>query len=149
MSENQRVTWGYARLSVDLGQSGIENQKDDIRRYAEVRGWDLSDERLLEEVARAYRQKGQAKRPKFEKLIQTADEDPEKFRLIVYNLDRLARDLGDLVRLRDLADRGAEIHAVTGNLDLASSVGRMNVGVVVSVKGFEIEELTGSSHLTV
>ena len=142
MSENQRVTWGYARLSVDLGQSGIENQKDDIRRYAEVRGWDLSDERLLEEVARAYRQKGQAKRPKFEKLIQTADEDPERFRLIVYNLDRLVRDLSDFVRLRDLADRGAEVHAVTGNLDLASSVGRMNAGVVVSVKGFEVEELT-------
>lgn len=142
MTSNQRVTWGYARLSVDLGQAGIENQKQDILKFARARGWDLPDNRLLEEVARAYTQKGHAKRPKFEELIQEADADPGRFRLVIYNLDRLVRDLGDFVRLRDLADRGAEIHAVTGNLDLASGVGRMNAGVVVSVKSFEVEELT-------
>lgn len=107
-----------------------------------ARGWDLPDDRLLEEVARAYTQRGQSRRPLFEKLLETADADPEAFRLVIYNLDRLVRDLPDFVRLRDLADRGAEVHAVTGNLDLASSVGRMNAGVVVSVKGFEVEELT-------
>lgn len=34
MTSDQRVTWGYARLSVDLGQAGIENQKQDILKFA-------------------------------------------------------------------------------------------------------------------
>ena len=100
MTDKTRLTWGYARLSVDLGQAGIEDQKKDIRKYARVNGWDLPEERLLEEVARAYTQSGAPKRPQFEKLIQAAEEDPGSFRLIVGNLDRLVRDLSDFVRRR-------------------------------------------------
>src|SRR5699024_2326166 len=141
MSKKLRLTWGYARLSVDLGQAGIENQKADIKAYAEVRDWDLPDERLFEEVARAYVHGGVASRPKFKELLDIAEQDPESFRLVIYNLDRVARDLHDLLQLRALADRGAEVHAVTGALDLSTAMGRMTAGVVTSFKEFEVEEL--------
>lgn len=141
MNEKSRLTWGYARLSVDLGQAGIENQKADIKAYAQVRDWDLPDDRLFEEVARAYVRGGVAARPKFNELLDIAEHDPESFRLVIYNLDRVARDLKDLLRLRAIVDRGAEVHAVTGALDLFTTTGRMTAAVVTSFKEFEVEEL--------
>lgn len=143
MTENTRETWGYVRLSVDIGQSGLENQAAEVRALADRKGWELPEERLLRETARAYdRARGVAVRPQFLKILERAEAHPEQIRIVVYNLDRLVRDLKDFIRLREVADRGCEVVAVTGNLDLSSSIGRMTAGVVVSVKEFEIEELT-------
>lgn len=139
-SENTKITIGYARLSVDLGQIGLEAQEAEIKALAKGRGWEVQE--VVKETLPAYRRGEATPRPLFEALVKKCQQDPKSYRVIVYNLDRLTRSLKDFVTLRELAENGCEILACSGDLDLTSSTGQMTAAIVTSLKEMEIRELS-------
>jgi DNA invertase Pin-like site-specific DNA recombinase len=84
----------YARVSTkDKGQS-TDNQMPDLRRYAEVLGWDIHKEYAEEESGST------ANREQFKKLF--ADAHQRKFDLVLFwSLDRFSRE-GALPTLQHL-----------------------------------------------
>jgi DNA invertase Pin-like site-specific DNA recombinase len=75
----------YARVSTkDKGQS-TDNQLPDLRRYAQVHGWDIYKEYAEEESG------GTANRTQFKQLF--ADAHQRKFDLVLFwSLDRFSRE---------------------------------------------------------
>jgi DNA invertase Pin-like site-specific DNA recombinase len=84
----------YARVSTkDKGQS-TDNQLPDLRRYAQVHGWDVHNEYAEEESGST------ANREQFKKLF--ADAHQRKFDLVLFwSLDRFSRE-GALPTLQHL-----------------------------------------------
>jgi DNA invertase Pin-like site-specific DNA recombinase len=84
----------YARVSTkDKGQS-TDNQLPDLRRYAQVHGWDIYKEYAEEESGST------ANRTQFQKLF--ADAHQRKFDLVLFwSLDRFSRE-GALPTLQHL-----------------------------------------------
>jgi len=84
----------YARVSTkDKGQS-TDNQLPDLRRYAQVHGWDIHKEYTEEESGST------ANRTEFKKLF--ADAHQRKFDLVLFwSLDRFSRE-GALPTLQHL-----------------------------------------------
>lgn len=134
----QRVTYGYARLSVqtESNRDGITYHSAGIKTYAEQHGWTVA--RTVTEVERATRG---TRRPVFENLVSILETAPSEHRLICTDLDRLTRNFEDLETLLDLAERGLEVHSITGNLRLDTSDGRFMARLLTSVKAKEVEEL--------
>ena len=63
--------------------------------------------------------------------------------MIVWRLDRLSRNLGDLILLADLfGERGVGLHSVSENLDLSSASGRMFYNVLGSFAQYFREQLS-------
>lgn len=136
-------TWGYARLSIgrDSNREGLTNQANEILAYAKERGIALEPDQVLRETLPAYRRGEAVERPKFDALMRKAEQDPEAFTLICYNLDRLTRTLTDLDRIIKVADRGAHIYAVTGNLDLQGTFGVTAASLYVILRRQEVEDI--------
>jgi len=89
-----RVALLYARVSTkDKGQS-TDNQLPDLRRYAQVHGWDIYKEYAEEESGST------ANREQFKKLF--ADAHQRQFDLVLFwSLDRFSRE-GALPTLQHL-----------------------------------------------
>ena len=63
--------------------------------------------------------------------------------VVVWRLDRLSRNLGDLILLADLfGERGVGLHSVSENLDLSSASGRMFYNVLGSFAQYFREQLS-------
>jgi DNA invertase Pin-like site-specific DNA recombinase len=78
----------YLRVSTD-GQT-VENQKIDLKKYAEIRGWPIVEEYSDEGISGS---KGRDKRPGLKKLIE--DGKKRRFdRLLCWSVDRLGRSTG-------------------------------------------------------
>lgn len=122
---------GYTRISDDkreLGE-GVSRQDDDVRALAARLGWTIG-EMITENDVSAFKRKRvrladgteamRVVREGFARLldmIASGDADG----LIVYDLDRLARDMRDLEDLIDAVERTKiPVVSVTGSLRLAS-----------------------------
>ena len=121
----------YARISDDAEQLGlgVGRQQDDTRKLVELRGWTLGDTYLDNDVS-AYRPK--VIRPDFERML--ADLEAGTIQgIVVYDLDRLARQPADLERIIKIYDRKPLVFAtVQGDIDLSTPDGRTMARVMVA-----------------
>ena len=123
----------YVRISSDpTGRAlGVARQEADCRALAGHRGWDVARVYTDNDVSAFDRREI---RPAWQQLL----DDLRAGRLdalIVYDMDRIARRTRDLDDLLEVYERRPSVGfgAVTGELDLASSGGRMVARMLVSV----------------
>lgn len=144
MTENRKeglvLTVAYCRVSTeeqaDEGFS-IEGQTDKLRMYASLR--DLGEITVISDPGLSGKN---LKRPGLEQLLG-AVEAGHVSHVIVWRLDRLSRNLGDLILLADLfGERAVGLHSVSENLDLSSASGRMFYNVLGSFAQYFREQLS-------
>lgn len=119
----------YLRISDDKAAgAGVHRQQQDTEALAKRRGWDVS--LYIDNSVSAY--KKNVRRPEFERLV--ADLTARAIDgMVVYDMDRLARQPRDLERLVDLYEpqtkkRGATVAPLVfgtcqGEIDLANDTG--------------------------
>jgi len=80
-----------------------------------------------------------ADRPQLGKLLRAVDKGKVDT-LVVFRLDRLARNLRDgLTILSDLAERGIRVVSISENIDFGNSTGRLIASILLAVASFERE----------
>lgn len=126
----------YARISSDRDgdQLGVQRQIADCERLAQARSWLVAD-RYVDDDISAW---SGARRPEFERLL--ADVRSGAIRgVLVYHLDRLTR--GDLRELESFValceELGVELGCVAGEVDLATSSGRLTARMLGSLARYE------------
>jgi len=121
---------GYARVSKADGSQTLALQKDALTEY----GVDL-DKIYADKATGANTQ-----RPEFESCLKSLREGDT---LVVWKLDRLGRNMKDLVTIvNDLSDKGIHFKVLTGQgaeIDTATAAGRMIFGIFASLAEYERE----------
>jgi DNA invertase Pin-like site-specific DNA recombinase len=122
----------YARISEDRDetQAGVGRQVEDCERLAGIRGWDVV-ERYVDNDLSAYRG---SKRPEYRRML----EDIRARRLdavIVYHQDRLHRQPSELEQFFDVCDGAGltQLASVSGDIDLATHDGRLKARILGAV----------------
>ena len=121
----------YARVSTV--EQTVENQRLELRRYCEARGW-AATEYLDAGVSGA-----KESRPALDRLL--TDARRRRFdTLVVWKLDRLGRSLSHLVAiLDDLTSRGVQFRAITQGIETGTSTGRLVSHILGALAEFERE----------
>lgn len=105
-------------------------QLEQMREYAERRGWDVVAE--VQEIG-----SGAKVRPKREELLQMARRRKVDA-ILVWKLDRFGRSLGDLIwTLDELTALGVVFVSLTESLDLSTPAGRALAGMLSVFANFE------------
>src|SRR2546428_3266664 len=121
----------YLRISDDRDgtQTATQRQREDCHRYAQSRGWEVSD--VFEDVdISAY--KRTAKRPEFERMV-AAVRDKEIDGVLAWKMDRISRRQRDLVKLDEQCeDSGGFIATVMETIDTRQPTGRFVAELLVS-----------------
>ena len=139
-----RRAGGYVRLSEDPSgtEKGVARQKEDVEELAARLGWQVG--KVYEENdTSAYKKKRlrlpdgrsvwRVERPEFRQMLKDY-EDGVIDGIIVYDLDRLARQPRDLEDLIDLVDYFKRpVTGVTGALDLMTENGKAMARVLVAM----------------
>jgi DNA invertase Pin-like site-specific DNA recombinase len=109
----------YLRVST-TGQT-CENQRQDLARVAQQRGWQIIGEYVDHGISGA---KGRDKRPEFDRLSKDAGHG--KLDLVAaWSIDRIGRSLGHLVEFMDeLRQQGVGIYLHQQQVDTSSAAGR-------------------------
>ncbi len=129
--QNGRVAI-YARVSTANNGQDPGLQTNELREYAERRGW---------QIVREYVDRGVSgskdSRPALNKLL--ADVHQRKCDVVlVWKLDRLGRSLRHLVNtLAELESRGVAFVSLSDNLDLSTPSGRLMFNVIGAMAEFE------------
>lgn len=125
-------TFLYARVSTS--DQKTENQLIE----AQTAGFSIEPHRVIEETVSGSTSASQ--RDGFNKLLERMESGD---RLIVSKLDRLGRDMIDLVQtVKRLEDKGIRVHCLAlGGADLTSAAGKMTMGVLATVAQFERDQL--------
>jgi DNA invertase Pin-like site-specific DNA recombinase len=123
----------YARVSTLNGQSP-QLQLDELRQYAQARGWTVYSEYCDLGVSGS-----KDSRPELNRMI--ADAHARKFDgIAVWKLDRLGRSLKHLVTtIEDLEHYGVSFVSLRDNLDLSTPAGRLMMHVIGAMAEFERE----------
>jgi DNA invertase Pin-like site-specific DNA recombinase len=121
----------YARVSTTNHQNP-EMQTRELREYAELRGWHVTDEYVDLGVSGS-----KESRPALNKLM--ADAHRRAFDIVlVWKLDRFGRSLKHLVTaIADLEALGLAFVSLRDNLDLTTPSGRLLFQVVGAMSEFE------------
>jgi site-specific DNA recombinase len=123
----------YVRISSDpSGRAlGVARQEEDCRALAERRGWQIGKVYTDNDVSAFDKRKI---RPGWQALLNDLRRG-RRDAVVVYDMDRVARRTRDLDDLLDVYESRPNVGfaAVTGELDLASSGGRMVARMLVSV----------------
>jgi len=121
---------GYARVSKHDGSQNLELQHDELLRAG------VSDGNIYEDEASGKN----TKRPGLNaclKALRSGDT------LVVWKLDRIGRNLVDLVKIvNGLSERGIGLKVLTGkgaNIDTSTSEGRFVFGLFASLAEYERE----------
>ena len=116
------LTLAYCRVSTEeQAEEGwsIEGQTDKLRAYANLH--DLGDITVITDPGISGKN---LLRPGLQQLL-AAVEAGHATHVVVWKLDRLSRNLRNLMELRDTFDKyGVTLHSVCENLDLSSPAGR-------------------------
>jgi len=103
------ANYSYLRVSTD--KQDLDNQRVSVLEYANKNG--LHDVQFVEETVSS-----KLKDRKIFELVETLKDGDT---LIVFELSRLARSMKELESIRvKVADRGADIHAISQNLIIKS-----------------------------
>lgn len=128
----------YTRQSFDRAGDGaaVSRQREDGRRLAELRGWEIVAEHEDNDRSAA----GRKQRPGFEATLDALATGQAQA-VIAWNLDRLTRNRRDTVRLIETCQAaGATIAVVRGSdLDMSTPSGRMTADLLAAVARNEIE----------
>lgn len=128
----------YTRISKDDGTAlGVARQREDCLREATRRGWDVIEVFTDNDVS-ATKSKV---RPSYKRMVE-AIEQGHLDALIVWDVDRLTRTPRELEDFIDLADaRGLALASCAGEIDLATSQGRMMARMKGTVARYEVDQL--------
>ena len=122
----------YARISEDRDgqQTATARHRQDCQAYADIMRWEVVDS--FEDVdISAYSLK--ARRPELERLIEVLRAG-EIDGVVVWKLDRLARQHRDLARVLDLCQENrAFVASVTESINTRESSGQMIAAILTSV----------------
>ncbi|MFD8459380.1 recombinase family protein [Streptomyces antimycoticus] len=143
-SRKPRRAGSYVRISEDPSgeEKGVGRQKEDVEELAQRLGWRVG--KVYEENdTSAYKRKRirladgrsvwRVERPEFRQMLCDY-EDGVIDGIIVYDLDRLARQPRDLEDLIDLVDHFKRpVAGVTGSLDLMTENGKAMARVLVAM----------------
>lgn len=139
------LTIAYCRVSTEEQAAegfSIEGQADKLRAYAALH--DLGE--VVEITDPGWSGKNMD-RPGLRRVLEMAEKGHVSH-VLVWRLDRLSRNLGDLQTLAsDFLARGIELHSVTENLDLSSATGRMFYNILGSFAQFYREQLAENVRL--
>jgi site-specific DNA recombinase len=131
---------GYIRVSTDEQARegyGLSAQEQSIRAHCRAQGWELTD--VYTDAGRS----GKSIRGR-EGLAQlVADAEAGRFeRLVFWKLDRLGRNLRDLLEVSDrLESLGVGIVSVQEAIDTGTATGRMIRSVIGALAEFERETI--------
>lgn len=120
----------YARVSTK--DQHCENQLLDLRRYAEMKRWEVAHE-YVEKVSGL-----KSKRPEFDKLM----DDVHKHRVdgvLVWRFDRFSRSITQLVfALQTMRANNIEFISYQENIDTSTATGKFMFAVIAAMSEFEL-----------
>ncbi len=128
----------YLRVSLDATgeQLAVSRQREDCRKIAAARGWQVTGEFTDNSVSAYSKTKV---RPGYDRLVQ-AYEAGEFGALVCWDLDRLTRQPRQLEDWIDRAeDRGLLLVTANGEADLSTDNGRLFARIKASVARAEVE----------
>lgn len=133
------MTVAYCRVSTEEQAAegySIEGQADKLRAYADLH--DLGPVTLVEDPGASGKD---LERPGLQQVLAMIEQGHVEH-LLVWHLDRLSRNLGDLILLADTFGKAdVALHSFTERLDLSSATGRMFYNVLGSFAQFYREQL--------
>ncbi|MBI4259162.1 MAG: recombinase family protein [Actinobacteria bacterium] len=139
------LTFAYCRVSTEEQAAegfSITGQADKLRAYAELH--DLGPVTVIEDPGRSGKD---LERPGLQKLLAMVEQGHVS-NVLIWKLDRLSRNLGDLVLLAErFAKHGVGLHSFTEKLDLSSATGRMFYNVLGAFAQFYREQLVENVKL--
>ncbi len=118
----------YARVST--ADQTTDNQLDELRRYADARGWTIVE--YTDTISGA-----RDRRPALDRLIKDARRRRVDV-LVCWGLDRLGRNLKHLVTLLDeLSVLGVAFVSLQEGIDATTPAGRLQMHVLAAIAEFE------------
>ena len=133
------LTVAYCRVSTEEQAAegfSIAGQADKLRVYAELH--DLGDVTVIADPGLSGKN---LERPGLQQLLRMVDEG-HVANVLTWRLDRLSRNLGDLIMLADrFGQAGVALHSFTEKIDLSSATGRMFYNILGSFAQFYREQL--------
>jgi site-specific DNA recombinase len=133
------LTVAYCRVSTEEQAAegfSIDGQADRLRVYAELH--DLGDVTVIADPGLSGKNMD---RPGLQRVLAMVD-DGHVANVLTWRLDRLSRNLADLILLADrFGQRGVALHSFTEKLDLSSATGRMFYNILGSFAQFYREQL--------
>ncbi len=126
----------YARVSTkDKGQDP-EVQLLQLRRYAQMKEWEVCGEYTDEASGKT------PIRPGLDRLLKEAKE--RKFDVVlVLRIDRIMRSVKHFINLNETLDfYGVRIVSVSDGMDYATPIGKLVRGILMQVAEFEVEQLS-------
>jgi site-specific DNA recombinase len=134
------LTVAYCRVSTEeQAEEGfsIEGQANRLRSYAELR--ELGSVTVIEDPGLSGKD---LNRPGLQQVLSMVEAGHVEH-VLVWRLDRLSRNLGDLIVLADMmCQREIGLHSFTENLDLSSATGRMFYNILGTFAQFYREQLS-------
>lgn len=133
------LTVAYCRVSTEEQAAegfSIEGQADKLTQYATL--MELGDVLVVEDPGRSGKDMD---RPGLQKVLAMV-ADGNVSHVLVWRLDRLSRNLGDLLLLADeFGQAGVGLHSFSEKLDLSSATGRMFYNILGTFAQFYREQL--------
>ena len=133
------LTVAYCRVSTEEQAAegfSIAGQADKLRVYAELH--DLGDVTVISDPGLSGKN---LERPGLQQLLRMVEEGHVS-NILTWRLDRLSRNLGDLIMLADrFGQAGVALHSFTEKIDLSSATGRMFYNILGSFAQFYREQL--------
>jgi len=123
-------------LRVSTADQTVENQRQDLLRVAEQRGWVLVDTFVDHGISGI---KGREQRPEFDRLCK--DAAAGKLDLIAaWSIDRIGRSIGHLVQfLQELREQKVDLYLHKQSVDTSTAAGRAFLNMAAVFAEFERE----------
>jgi site-specific DNA recombinase len=139
------LTVAYCRVSTEEQAAegfSIDGQIERLGSYADLHG--LGDVRVVADPGRSGKN---LERPGLQQLLSMV-EAGHVGHVLVWRLDRLSRNLSDLILLADqFGQADVALHSFTEKLDLSSATGRMFYNILGSFAQFYREQLAENTRL--
>jgi site-specific DNA recombinase len=139
------LTIAYCRVSTEeQAEEGfsIEGQSDRLRQYAQLR--DLGHVTVICDPGQSGKDLA---RPGLQEVLRAVNAG-HAAHVLVWRLDRLSRNLADLLSLAELfGDHDVALHSVSEQLDLSSAAGRMFYNVLGTFAQYFREQLAENVRL--
>lgn len=133
------LTVAYCRVSTEEQAAegfSIDGQAERLKAYAALR--ELGPVTVIEDPGRSGKD---TNRPGLQRLLAAIDQGHVSH-VLIWRLDRLSRNLGDLIVLADtFTSLGVGLYSFTEQLDLASATGRMQFNILGTFAQFYREQL--------
>lgn len=126
----------YARVSTVGKDQDPEVQLLQLRRYVDMKGWNVTG--VYQDTCSGKTMR----RPGLDKLVEHAKE--HRFEaVLVLRIDRIMRSVRNFLSLNDVLEGcGVKVISVADGMDYSTPIGRLVRGVLLQVAEFEVEQLS-------